>query len=207
MKVGIIAEDHSDVEVLTEITLTLLKPHPVGFSHFVGDGCGKLRRKCGAWAHILVQQGCPCIVVVHDLDHHNEQELRALLSDAIAPAKPRTSVVLLPKREIEAWLLYDSAAIAAAFNEPKPPTVPGDPESIPDPKKHLRDLIWKNYRKPYLNTVHNALIAKRIDVSILMKASSFAPHPIFAERVRAMLDRTSDNRGRRSGQRRLGRKL
>lgn len=187
MTVGIIAEDRRDVAVVSEITLTLLRPYKVSFSRFVGDGCGKLRRKCRAWANILVQQGCRSIVVVHDLDENNEEELRALLSDAVAAAKPSISVVLLPKREIEAWLLYDGAAIAGAYKESRLPRLPGDPESLGDPKKHLNDLIKKTYRKTYLSTVHNALIAKRINPTSLTRAASFARHPVFAAAVRVEL--------------------
>lgn len=187
MKMGIIAEDDSDVAVLREITLSLLKPHRIGFRHFVGNGCGKLRRKCGAWALTLVRQGCPWITVVHDLDVYDEQKLRAQLTEAIAPARARASVVLIPKRAIEAWLLYDGEAIAAAFNESQRPKLPGDPESLQDPEKHLRDLIWKKYRKRYLNTVHNARIAKAIDLSHLTRSASFAPHPVFTAAVRRTL--------------------
>ena len=43
------------------------------------------------------------------------------------------------KREIEAWLLYDGWAIAAAFRENQRPKLPGNPENISDPKKYLRD--------------------------------------------------------------------
>jgi hypothetical protein len=187
MKIGIIAEDDSDVGVLREITLTLLKPNAVGFSRFVGDGCGKLRRKCGAWARNLVQQGCPWIVVVHDLDVYNEQQLRADLTRAIAPAQAKDSVVLIPKREIEAWLLYDALAIATAFREKKRPRLPGHPESLSDPKKHLRDLVRKLYRKEYLNTIHNPKIAKHIDVTFLKRSGSFAPHIAFTARVKHTL--------------------
>jgi hypothetical protein len=187
VKIGIIAEDDSDVAVLREVTLALLKPHRIGFKQFVGDGCGKLRRKCAAWARNLVQQGCPWIVVVHDLDVQDERELHASLTDAIAPARAKASVVLIPKREIEAWLLYDGRAIAAAFNENRPPRLPGKPESLLDPKKHLRDLIWTKYRKDCLNTVHNPMIAKHIDVSLLKPSASFAPHPIFTATVRKLL--------------------
>jgi hypothetical protein len=187
MKMGIIAEDDSDVAVVREITLSLLKPHRIGFKRFVGHGCGKLKRKCGAWARILVRQGCPWIVVVHDLDVNNEQQLRNQLTEAISHARARTSVVLIPKREIEAWLLYDGGAIAAAFNERQQPKLPGDPESLFEPKKHLFDLIWKKYRKEYLSTIHNAIIAKRIDVSHLKKSRSFSPHPVFTAKVRKML--------------------
>lgn len=187
MKMGIIAEDDSDVGVLREITLALLKPRAIGFSRFVGDGCGKLRRKCGAWARNLVRQGCPWVVVVHDLDVYDEQQLRTQLTRAIAPAQAKASVILIPKREIEAWLLYDGAAIAAAFSERRHPQVPGNPESLLDPKKYLRDLIWKKYRKEYLNTVHNPLIAKHIDLALLGRSGSFAPHLAFARTVRGML--------------------
>jgi hypothetical protein len=152
MNMGIIAEDDSDAAVLRELTLTLLRPHPIGFKKFVGDGCGKLRRKCAAWALNLVRQGCPWIVVIHDLDVNHERELREQLTAAIAPAGATASVVLIPKREIEAWLLYDSRAIAVAFHEHQRPRLPGNPESLMDPKKHLRDLIWGKYRKEYLNS-------------------------------------------------------
>lgn len=187
MKLGIIAEDDSDVAVVRELTLKLVKPHVVGFRRFVGDGCGKLRRKCGAWARTLVSQGCPSIIVVHDLDVHDDAQLRASLDRAIAPAGAKARVVLLPKREVEAWLLYDSRAIAAAFNEDAMARLPGDPESLLDPEKHLRDLIWRKYRKDYLNTVHNAQIAKHIDVSLLKRSASFAPHPVFVAKVKELL--------------------
>jgi Domain of unknown function (DUF4276) len=187
MKIGIIAEDDSDVAVLSEITSTLLRPHHVGFSRFVGAGCGKLRRKCGAWARILVRQGCPWIVVVHDLDFRNEQLLRTELSCAIEPARAEASIVLIPKQEIETWLLYDNRAIAAAFHKKQRLPLPGNPESLADPKRHLRDLVWRRYRKDYLNMVHNKVIAKHIDVAVLRQSRSFAPHVEFARTVRGAL--------------------
>jgi len=187
LKMGIIAEDDSDVGVLREITVALLRPHAIGFKRFVGHGSGKLRRKCGAWARSLVRQGCQWIVVVHDLDVHNEDILRRELTNAIAPARAKAHAVLIPRREIEAWLLYDARAIAAAFHERERPRLPGNPESLSDPKGHLRDLIWRKYRKDYLNTVHNSEIAKHIRASLLGVCSSFAPHIVFTGRVRQMI--------------------
>jgi hypothetical protein len=187
MKIGIIAEDDSDVAVLREITLTLLRPRVIGFKKFVGDGCGKLRRKCGTWATNLVLQGCPWLVVVHDLDANNEDQLRAQLAAAIGPAGAVASIVLIPKREIEAWLLYDGKAIAAAFNEHRSPPLPGNPEMLSDPKKHLRELIRRRYRKEYFNTIHNVQIAKHIDPSMLKGARSFSPHIGFTAALRRLL--------------------
>jgi hypothetical protein len=187
MNMGIIAEDDSDVAVVSVITLELLRPHVVGFKKFVSGGCGKLRRKCAAWAENLVERGCLWIIVVHDLDENDEQRLRHELLDAILPAGAQASVVLIPRREIEAWLLYDPRAIAAAFNQTRLPSLPGNPESLLDPKKHLTDLIWKKYRKIYLNTLHNAQIAKHLNVQLLRRSRSFLPHYRFSGIVTPML--------------------
>jgi hypothetical protein len=189
MKIGIIAEDDSDVAVLREITLKLIGSSNVGFSKFVGDGCGKLRRKCGAWAKNLVRQGCPWVVVLHDLDTFNEGALRAQLTASVLTCGARLTVVLIPRRELEAWLLYDAAAIAAAFREHQLPKVPGNPENLADPKKHLRDLVWRKYKKHYLNTIHNAVIASHIKVALLEKSGSFAPHVVFTKSLKARLNR------------------
>jgi hypothetical protein len=186
MKFGIIAEDDSDVAVVRQMTLKLLKPHKIGFKRFVGNGCGKLRRKCGAWARYLVQQGCPCLIVVHDLDTCDEAELRPKLMAAICPSGAEVSVVLIPKREIEAWLLYDGAALASAFNESKAPPLPADPEKLTDPKTYLRELVWKKYRKRYLHTLHNEKIAEHIQISLLKPSASFAPHFVFAAKVQTL---------------------
>lgn len=187
MKIGVIAEDDSDVGVIRELTLRLLRPHKIGFARFVGDGCGKLRRKCAAWAQILVQQGCHWIVVVHDLDTNNEKILRDCLTRAIAPAQAQESVVLIPRREIEAWLLYDSFAIAEVFSESQRLPLPGNPEAIRDPKKYLRDLVRRRYGREYLNTVHNPKIAHHIDTSRLKRSHSFAPHFGFTATIKAAL--------------------
>lgn len=186
MNLGIIAEDNSDVEVIKELTLGILSPHRIGFKRFVGDGCGKLRRKCRPWAENLVRQGCRWIAVVHDLDDFDEAELRSFLTASVASARADATVVLIPKREIEAWLLYDQKAIATAFRESKRPKLPANPETLADPKKHLRDLVWTTYRKEYLNSVHNPKIAKNIDLAFL-RAASFAPYPVFSAVVKSAL--------------------
>ena len=187
MNMGIIAEDDSDVGVMREITSKLLRPFNVGFKRFVGNGCGKLRRKCAAWATVLTQQGCSWIVVIHDLDFNDEDQLRTELTNALNAATHRPSIVLIPRREIEAWLLYDGAAIAKAFGANKSPKLPGNPEALPDPKKQLRTLVKKSFGKTYIHTIHNQIIARFIKVSLLQKSKSFSPHIAFSANVRAAL--------------------
>ena len=179
MSIGIIAEDDSDVVVIKALTLALIKPKKIGFKRFIGHGCGKLRRKCRAWADNLVRQGCNWVIVAHDLDKFNEAKLRAELNASVAEAGAQATVVLIPRREIEAWLLYDAEAIAQAFNERKRPRLPHDPELLPDPKDYLGKLVSKEYDKEYLNTEHNELIARYVNISRLRRSRSFAPHPRF----------------------------
>ena len=183
MTLGIIAEDHSDVAILKEIALTLLKPKKVGIKQFVGKGCGKLRRKCRAWAENLVKQGCPWVIVAHDLDKNDEAKLRTELEGMIAEVKFRASVVLIPVREIEAWLMYDSDALRLVFNGHSNPHLPGAPQSLPDAKKALGNLIWRSFRKDYVSTIHNERIAKKINLLRLQKAKSFGQYPEFIKKI------------------------
>lgn len=185
MKIGVIAEDDSDVVVIKELTLSLIRPRKIGFKRFVGKGCGKLRKKCRAWADNLARQGCPWIVVVHDLDQYNETELRAQLNSAIADVRASAILILIPRREIESWLLYDSNAIACAFNERLKPRLPHDPEMLTDPKSYLKNLVYREYDKEYLNTRHNELIAKNINIQRLQRSKSFSPHPPFVAKIHA----------------------
>lgn len=176
------------MDVVKEITSKLLKPKKVGYRWFIAHGCGKLRRKCDSWAQNLASRGCPFIIVVHDLDDYKEADLRTELTRAIAPARAKVAVVLIPKREIEAWLLCDPHAIAAAFQEQSPVKIRGNPEDLPDPKKKLGELVWSKYRKRYLHTVHNAKIAKHLNMAALVgKSQSFGRHPEFATQVKALL--------------------
>ena len=55
IKIGVIAEEHNDVEVLLEYTAKLIARSSFSFARFVGHGCGAVRRKCRAWAENLVQ--------------------------------------------------------------------------------------------------------------------------------------------------------
>jgi hypothetical protein len=183
MTLGIIAEDVSDVNVLKELTTKLLPRRVVGFKSRVGQGCGKVRRNCAPWAKNLVQAGCSCVAVLHDLDTFNETDLRHALEAAIVDCGAEAMVVVIPKREVEAWLLYDSQAIAAIFagKERRAIHLPGNPQDLTDPKKHLGNLVWKLYKKRYINTVHNERIAKEMDLSRLTRCYSFAPYREFSK--------------------------
>lgn len=182
VKLGVIAEEHNDIDVLYELTCKLTSENNFSFSRFVGHGCGKLRRKCNAWSHDLIRRGCSHLIVMHDLDNNDEDELRKELEDSVGSIAFTGHVILIPIYEIEAWLLSDPLALKQTFGMNKTPEVPAHPETVRNPKEHLRDIVWKYCKKQYINTIHNRKIARMIRVEKLSVCSSFSPYPEFLDR-------------------------
>lgn len=179
MKIGVITEDESDFTVLEIIASKIIQKRSFSFKKTIAHGCGALRKNCGKWAHLLQKRGCELLIVVHDLDRNDEIKLRAEIETKTRSTKYRDSLILIPKEELEAWLLADPTALKKCFQLPKTPKTPVHPEQIKSPKEFLRDLIWKHGKKRYVNTVHNSKIAVEINPLLLEKCNSFTPYPIF----------------------------
>lgn len=179
--IGVIAEEYNDIDVLYQLTSKLIPENSFSFSKFVGHGCGKLRRKCKAWARNLIYRGCSHLVVMHDLDDNNEGKLRQQLEQSAHGLAFTGSLILIPVHEVEAWLLCDAAALRAVFSMKKQPKLPARPERIQSPKEHLRDLVWRASKKHYVNTIHNSRIASRMLIESLEVCKSFGPYPRFLE--------------------------
>lgn len=179
VKIGVIAEEKNDVDTIYELTRKIIKENRFSFTHFIGHGCGKLRKKCRAWADNLFDRGCTHLIVVHDLDKNDEKNLRTMLGNEIKDVKFKRTIILIPIEELDAWLLCDAEALKATFNMKKITKVPKSPEKIASPKEYLGELINKNSKAQYLNTVHNRRIAGNITIKSLVKCSSFSPFPVF----------------------------
>ena len=171
--IGVIAEDTSDVNVVSHILNKYLGNGGVSVKKFVGNGCGKLKQKCDSWTENLIKRGCEHILIFHDLDSNKEPELRGKLAAKVSPIKYPNSVIVIPIQEMEAWLLSDAAAIKFVFNLSKVPAKITDCESIESPKEFLRDLVWKMGKKRYLNTTHNEKLAAIMTLSNIKRCSSF----------------------------------
>jgi hypothetical protein len=178
-RIGIIAEEKNDVEVIYELTCKIMKEENFAVSSFVGHGCGKLRRKCRAWAENLLRRGCSQIVVVHDLDRCDEKQLRTTLEQQLEGLESKQTVVLIPIEELEARLLSDAQALKTVFNMRRSPTIPHWPEKIVSPKEFLASIVKQNSNSLYLNTIHNRSIAKKLSISNLDRCPSFSPYPKF----------------------------
>ena len=184
MNIGIIAEERNDIEVLYELTSKLIPVNDFSFKKFVAHGCGKLRRKCKSWAENLFRRGCKHIVVLHDLDASLEHELREELTTYVNSVGFDAFIILIPVHEIEAWLLVDSKALRKVFSMKKHPKTPMNHESILIPKKKLEEIVWKNTKKYYVNTIHNQKIAKELVLGrINRRCHSFRPYSNFINTI------------------------
>lgn len=175
--IGVIAEDTSDIDVLDEL---IKKIHPevkYSIKHFVGHGCGKIFGKCYQWAKVLKTKGCSTLIVLHDLDENNVDILKTKLSQALANCAIPKNAVVIPIREIEAWLISDTPAIKRAMkiSENIPP-VP-NPEGLIDPKKKIEEIVFlrSGKTKRYINSAHNRKIAAELDLVNVRRCTSFLP--------------------------------
>lgn len=171
--IGVIAEDQSDVDVIKELFEKYTAKKNFSVKKFVGNGCGKLRSKCAEWTKNLIKSGCHHVILFHDLDRSNETTLRTMLEKKVSTTNFPTSIIIIPTEELEAWLLTDELAIQKAFSLTKLPKKITDCEMITSPKEKIRDIAWSE-RKRYLTTVHNAKIAKHINLSNMRRCKSFA---------------------------------
>ena len=174
-KIGVIAEDSSDICVINEILMKYMDCNKYSIKKFVGNGCGKLRNKCGVWANMLSKSGCEHIMVFHDLDRNDKSHLLDMLENKVSKDSFPSSIIVIPVEELEAWLLSDAKAIKTVFSLKKAPKKINNCETISSPKGHLRDIVWHLGKKRYLNTRHNQKIANKSTVTNFLRCKSYKP--------------------------------
>ncbi|MEJ2065754.1 MAG: DUF4276 family protein [Reinekea sp.] len=174
-KIGLIMEDKSDIEVIDQFLKKYMDESSFSIKKFIGNGCGKLKNKCDIWTKNLFDMGCYCVIIFHDLDRNNENDLREELLKKVPEKTYPKSLIVIPIEEIEAWLLSDEKAIKQVFNLKARPKKIANPETIKSPKEHIRDMVWRQGKKRYLNTVHNKRIASIITLDNLKRCPSYIP--------------------------------
>ncbi len=174
-RVGIIAEDESDVDSARVLIHRITGNDRVAVRKFVGKGCGKIKRKCNAWASTLKTKGCRCLIIIHDLDRKDLDVLRQNIEASISPSPIEPYLICIPVEEMEAWWLSDPKAIQEALKLNRTPKIKGNPEQITSPKEHIGILVRQCSQKTkvYLNTKHNAKIAEHLSIAKAKKCNSF----------------------------------
>jgi len=179
-RVGIIAEDDSDVDSARVLIHRIANDEKIGISKCVGKGCGRINRKCHSWSGQLKEKGCSLLILIHDLNgnSNNLHDLEIKIRQALRPCPITIHLICIPVHEFEAWLLSDSRAIKTAMKLQKAPNIKYPPETISAPKEYLGELIYRasNGEKVYMNTRHNSKIAEKMSLNLARtKCPSFRP--------------------------------
>jgi len=176
-KLGMIAEDESDVGVIDILIQKIVQHRKYTIKRFLGHGCGKIRSKCNAWANNLRQQDCTVLILVHDSDSNNPTQLKRDIETALAPCPIQYNIIVIPVREIEAWLLSDHGAIQRAIGLKSTLKQVTNPEAIHRPKEHLAQIVRQKSKgeKIYISTIHNKKIASEVHIKNLRRCQSFLP--------------------------------
>ena len=180
--IGVIAEDDSDIAVV-DLLIGKLAKTPYVIRPVAANGSGKIVGKCRGWAQNLRDQGCRYLFVVHDLDVRRVSELTHQLREALRPSPIDPHLIVIPVREIEAWLLADHVAITKAMKLKEKLKMVPNPEALHRPKEYLADLVYKKSRRTrrYVNAVDNAKIANLCVPSNLLRCPSFGPFERFVK--------------------------
>lgn len=174
--IGIIAEDNSDINTFQTLIRRISKKDKIGIKSFASKGCGKLKKKCKSWAEQLKIKGCTSLIVVHDLDKNDLNELEDELRSILNPCPIKKHFICIPIEELEAWILSDSMAIKSTLNLPSAPKEIMHPEKIKSPKEYLYSVVErvsKGY-KFYIHTKHNEKISRISSIKLMKgKCPSF----------------------------------
>ena len=186
-RIGIIAEDESDVESAKVLIRRISARTDLDFKRNIGNGCGRIARKCHGWAKDLRDRGCTHLILIQDLDSTDSEELSKLtekLKAAISPSPIPSHLICIPVEELEAWWLSDPNAIKVALELDAMPRVEDHPEVIASPKEYIDCIVRRcsANKKQFLNTKHNPKIAANLNFVNAKSCESFKPFFDFVEK-------------------------
>ncbi len=114
----------------------------------VEGGCGKIRVKCPSFLRMAASG--QYTLVLTDLDRTECAVTRIrdwfFSGQASASALPKQVMFRVAVREVEAWLMADKEGFSQ-FLGISPANFVSDPESLPDPKRFLLDVVERKAGK------------------------------------------------------------
>jgi len=168
-RIGVIAEDTTDYHAIRILTQRIIGAHQIGFRSKNANGCTKIRSKSATWAIDLKRRGCDMLLIVHDQDDRNYDDLKAELNTKLKSSPIPNYYVCIPVEEIEAWFLADGAAVKKALGLKRAPKIKGFPETIKSPKEFLHSQIAHcSDNEIYFSPAQNQLIAEHVNIDTLI---------------------------------------
>ena len=177
---GIIGEDDSDAKMLKSLVRRIRNERNLPIETRGCDGCGNMITS-GAKLIRLLADGYQCkwFIICHDADQDDPKMVREnVLKKIVKPSGLASSCcIVVPVREIEAWILADIGVVTKIFKSWKPSPFKKNPESIPRPKEYLENLSRDLRSRPrYFHSTHNPQVAEHLDLEVVRKkCPSFHP--------------------------------
>ena len=171
-KLGIIAEDKSDIETL-RVFIKRITHERFKIKSYSAEGCGKLIRKCGKITKIWKSERFTHVIICHDLDSNDRSKYKKLYYDlnnktSSFPDFQNNKCILIPIEEIEAWFLSDIDCLKRILPGLKLKEI-AHPEKVSNPKEYIAKLSKKKSKPRYINTIHNPIIADSIEILKIRK--------------------------------------
>jgi hypothetical protein len=185
----VIAEDKSDLECLKVLIRRLANDKTITIEGKGYHGCGDMLKNGALLLRSYgKQKNFRKFIVCYDRDEESSQKrYEQVISEIIKPAGIKKSenliCILIPTKEIEAWILADTQAISKVFSSWKAEEEFLHPETIDNPKEKLVGLINKGRARPlYTDSSNNKPIMNYLNLDIVKKkCPSFAELAAFVE--------------------------
>jgi hypothetical protein len=178
---GILGEDDSDVETLKVLVQRIIKDRRLKIITKGFGCCGDMLNKGKRELISMKGLGCKKFIICHDSDENEPVEVRKKVHEMIVKPSGLAGpfCIVVPVREIEAWILADIGSVTNVISSWKPSPIKTSTERIAKPKEHLEKLSRsaKGFTR-YDYTIHNPSVAKHLDLEVVRrKCPSF--HPLY----------------------------
>ncbi len=188
-KLGIIAEDESDIDTLVALAKRIAN---VAFhvKPYAAKGSGKLKTKCKAIVERWMESDTAHIVICHDLDSGDANSLKRLKEELESkvrhiPKRQRDCIcIVIPVQEIEAWFLADVELLKKRFKDIRISDAL-NPEAIASPKEYIEKASRDSKARPrYIHNIHNPELACKLDIGkVHLKCPAFRPYHAFISQL------------------------
>ena len=159
MRIGIIAEDQSDIEAVGYMLKKINEDICIEKKPCRGTVLNKLDHRITELTNRF--NDLRAILVLTDLDNKNCAEHLNNIKNAAKDSMSNLIMIQIVIQEIEAWYLAIPDSIEAAFPNLKPvPRFISKTDTLKDPKKKLKEIFFKKYQRDYRITSDGPKIAK-----------------------------------------------
>jgi hypothetical protein len=148
------------------------------------NGAGELLKRGAPSINAILDNNATRCIVVHDCDGDDSEERhQRVVAEVFGKVKKKgVFCTVIPKQEIEAWILADITCVTKVFPGWRPDRQYPNPETVPKAKEELIRLSKGPNMRPRYSTADNKELANVLDLAIVRaKCPSFAPLAMLVE--------------------------